>query len=253
VARSVERGRDRAAIRGLAVAGAALVAVALAGCTTTQHEAQRLQLDAARLRSAIVGTRVETQNRHVLPTSIKTVTTGHSVAFVVTVRNEDRKAVTDLPISVGYTSADGARVYLNNATDLEYFQAHLPAIEAGKSLTWVYTSVKTIPQGARVFALVGAKQAVPAKLTEPDLRIRLDYGYTSGSHSVTVHLDNPTSVPQYQLQLYAYAPEGSGYVAAGNTTVADLGAGSKQKVTFSLVGTASSGNLHVHAIPTILQ
>jgi hypothetical protein len=237
----------------LPVAGAALVAIALAGCTTTQHEAQRLQLDAARLRAAIAGTRVEAQNKRVRPTSIRTVTADGSVAFVVTVRNDDRRAVTDLPISVGYTAANGSRVYLNDATGLKYFQAHLPAIAGGKSLTWVYTSARRIPQGARLFALIGAKPAAPALLTETDVRIQLHYGYASGSHSVTVQLENPTSVPQYQLQLYAYASDGSGYVAAGNTTVADLGAGSRQKVKLSLVGAANDRNLRVRAVPTILQ
>jgi hypothetical protein len=109
-----------------------------------------------------------------------------------------------------------------------------------------------MPIGVRPFALIGAKPAVSARLTETDVRIHLDYGYASGSHTVTVHLDNPTSVPQYQLQLYAYASAGSGYGAAGNTTVEDLGAGSKQKVTLALVGTAGR-NLRVQAIPTILQ
>ncbi len=70
---------------------------------------------------------------------------------------------------------------------------------------------------------------------------------------MTVHLDNPTSVPQYQLQVYAYGLQGGRYVAAGNTTVADLGAGSKQRVKLPLVGAAPSANLHVEAIPTILQ
>jgi hypothetical protein len=253
VAPSVDSGRNRVAIRGLAGAGTALAAVALAGCTTTQHEAQRLQLDAARLRSALAGTRVKTQNARVRPTSIKTVKAGDLVAFVVTVRNAGRRAVTDLPISVGYASSSGSRVYLNSGTDLKYFQAHLPAIRPGKSLTWVYTTTKRIPVGAQLFALVGAKQAVPAKLTETDVRIQLNYGYSPGSHTVTVRLDNPTSVPQYQLQLYAYAPDARGYAAAGNTTVEDLGAGSKQKVKLSLVGAAGVGKLEVRAIPTILQ
>ncbi len=85
------------------------------------------------------------------------------------------------------------------------------------------------------------------------MRIGLDVGYVTGSRSVTVHLDNPSSVPQYQLQVYAYARQGSRYVAAGNTTVANLGAGSKRRVKLPLVGVVSSANLHVEAIPTILQ
>jgi hypothetical protein len=70
--------------------------------------------------------------------------------------------------------------------------------------------------------------------------------------SLTVHLDNTTSVPQYQLQLYAYAKRGRRYVGAANTTIMNLGAGSERSVRLGLVGD-SSDQLHVQAIPTILQ
>jgi hypothetical protein len=101
--------------------------------------------------------------------------------------------------------------------------------------------------------MVGSRPTPPALLTETNVRIHLDVGHVTASNSVTVHLDNPSSAPQYQLQVYAYARQGSRYVAAGNLTVADLGAGSRQRVKVPLVGVVSSANLHVEAIPTILQ
>jgi hypothetical protein len=249
VARSASR------LRCVAVAtGALALAVPLAGCTTTQHEAQRVQLDSARLRAALESTRVTVANATVAPMSVATVTAGGRTAFVVVVRNGGHKAVSDLPISVGYERADGTRAYLNASMNLNYFQAHLPAIAAGRSLTWVYTvSSRALPHGARLFATVGTKPTPLARLTEMNVRIGLDVGDVTATNSVTVRLDNPSSVPQYQFQVYAYAREGSRYVAAGNTTVADLGAGSKQRVKLPLVGVVSSANLHVEAIPTILQ
>jgi hypothetical protein len=231
----------------------ALLAVPLAGCTTTQHEAQRVRLDSARLRAALAGTHVEVSGSLVRPTEIATVSNGRQTAFIVTVRDDARRAVSDLPISVGYRTPAGPSVYLNSGTDLRYFQAHLPVVEPGRTLTWVYTTARALPRGAEPFALVGERQSPPALLTETNVRIVLDYGYRLGSGSVTVHLDNPTSVPQYQLQVYAYARVGGRYVSAGNMTVADLGAGSKQTVTLPLIGKASKGALQVTAIPTILQ
>jgi hypothetical protein len=249
VARSVSR------LRCIAIAtGALALVVPLAGCTTTQHEAQRVQLDSARLRAALKSTRVMVANATVAPTSVAAVSAGGRTAFVVTVRNGGRKAVSDLPISVGYKRADGARTYLNASADLSYFQAHLPVIGAGRSLTWVYTvSSHALRPRARLFAIVGTRPSPPALLTETNVRIGLDVGYVTGARSVTVRLDNPSSVPQYQLQVYAYARHGQRYAAAGNLTVADLGAGSKQRVKLTLVGVVPSANLHVVAIPTILQ
>jgi hypothetical protein len=242
-------------LRCVAVAtGALALAVPLAGCTTTQHEAQRVQLDSARLRAALKSTRVTAANATVTPTSVATVTSGGKTAFVITVRNGGHKAVSDLPISVGYEGADGIRAFLNAAVNLNYFQAHLPIIAAGGSLTWVYTvSSHALPSRARLFAIVGRRPTPPALLTETNIRIQLDVGHVTATNSVTVHLDNPSSAPQYQLQVYAYARHGSRYVAAGNLTVADLGAGSRQRVKVPLVGVVPSANLHVEAIPTILQ
>jgi hypothetical protein len=230
------------------------VTLPLAGCTTTQHEAQRVQLESARQRASLEATRVRGGNATVAPTSVATVSAGGRTAFVVTVRNAGNRWVTDLPISVGYQRADGARAYLNASANLNYFQAHLPAIAAGRSLTWVYTVAHhPVPHGARPFAIVGTKPAAPARLTETNVRIELEVADVSGAGSVTVHLDNPSSVPQYQFQVYAYARHGSRYVAAGDLTVAELGPGSKQRVRVPIVGVVASANLHVEAIPTILQ
>lgn len=242
-------------LRGVAVVtGALVVALPLAGCTTTQHEAQRVRLDSARLRAALKATRVSVANRVVVPTAVATVSAGGRTAFVVTVHNMRDRWVTDLPISVGYRSADGARTYVNASANLNYFQAHLPAIAAGHALTWVYTVARrALPRGARPFAIVGTKPAAPARLTETNVRIEQEADYFTGARSVTVNLENPSSAPQFQLQVYAYARRGRRYAAAGNLTVADLGAGSRQRVRVPLVGAVSSADLRVEAIPTILQ
>jgi hypothetical protein len=239
--------------RGMVVLPVVLAAAALAGCTTTQHEAQRVRLDSARLRSALAGTRVRVQGKLVRPTTIEALRSQGHVAVVVTVRNTTRREVTDLPISVGYINSTGARVYLNAAAGLLYYDAHLPAIPAGSRLTWVFTTSAKVPAGARLFALVGASESVPALLTDPGIHLNVRVDRSARADSITVHLDNPTSVPQYQLQLYATAADDGRYVAAGNATVSDLGAGSAQSVTLSLVGPAQGAKLRVTAVPTILQ
>ena len=227
-------------------------ALVLTGCTTTQHEAQRERLDSARQRAALGTTRVFGANTVVRPTSVAQVRAGGRTALLVTIRNHGRRAVTDLPISVGYTTSHGISVFLNSAADLDYFQTHLPAIGAGGSMTWIYTTRRAIPGGARPFARVGLRRSAPALLTDTNVTIPLRYRYLPASHALTVHLSNPTSVPQYQLQVYAYARRGGRYVGAASATVTNLGAGSSRSVRLGLVG--SLGNqMHVQAIPTILQ
>lgn len=238
-------------------AKAALIALALAvplaGCTTTQHKAQRVQLDSARQRAALESTRVTSSNPTVTPTLIQAVRGANGTAIVVSVHNGGDKPVTDLPISVGYQTAAGAKVYLNAAPNIQYFQAHLPAIAAKRSLIWVYSTAKGLPADVHPFAAVGLRQSAPALLTDTDVRIAVRFGHIVGSDAVTVHLDNTSSVPQYQLQVYAYANRSGRYVVAGNTTVPELDGGSRQTVRVKLVSAAASANLRVVAIPTILQ
>jgi hypothetical protein len=227
-------------------------ALALAGCTTTQHAAQRERLDSARQRAALEPTKVTLENTAVTATGVSEVRVAGRTAFVVTIHNGLNRAVTDLPISVGYTTANGTSVYLNSGADLDYFQAHLPAISAGGRLTWVYTASRALPAGAHTFARIGSRRAAPARLTETNVSIKVSYRYSASTGSLIVHLENPTSVPQYQLQLYAYARRGQRYVGAANRTVMTLGAGSARNIKLGLVGVAGD-ELHVQAVPTILQ
>jgi hypothetical protein len=228
----------------------------LAGCTTTQHEAQRMQLDSARGRAAVLATKVTSANP-LVDASVTGSVTGTvagrlETALIVSVHNAGRRAGTDLPISVGYTLAGKPRVYLNAAAGLDYFEAHLPAIFSGQSRVWVYTADRALPRGARPFALVGRKASVPALLTEPNVRIAFKLRRASAG-TLRIGLQNSTSVPQYQLQVYAYAMRAGRYVAAGNATVVDLGAGSHQILRLPLVGSSQGATVQVEAIPTILQ
>jgi hypothetical protein len=250
---SARRGPRAASARIVCTVTALLVTAGLlAGCTTTQHEAQRMQVDSARERAAVLTTKVTSANPLVGASVSAAVAQGGKTALIVSVHNSGHKAVTDLPISVGYSLPGRRRVYLNAGAGLYYFQAHLPAIFAGQSRVWVYTANRALPDGARLFADVGSKPSVPALLTESNVRIGLKLDGSTGT-KLQIGLENSTSVPQYQLQLYAYAKRGGRYVAAANHTVTDLGAGSHQNLTLKLVGAAQGATVQVEAIPTILQ
>jgi hypothetical protein len=231
---------------------ATAIALPLAGCTTTMHAAQRERLESARQRAALESTRVTVENPLVIATRLTAIGSRGTTAFVVTVRNNGNHAISDLPISVGYKVAGDASVYLNAGTNMSYFDAHLPAIRAGRELTWVYTARRRLPAGAQTFARVGLKPSAPALLTQMGVHIGLVYGTSLSGRSLTIKLRNGSGVPQYDLQVYAYAQRAGDPVAAGEATVADLGTGATDRLRLSLVGTPT-GQLHVDAVPTILQ
>ena len=223
----------------------------LAGCSTTMQEASRLQLNSARIRASQVVTRVSAQSRQVRLVHLGLLTVGNQTAFIATVRNGAKRAVSDLPISVGYRVAGRAPVYLNATNDLGYFQTHLPAVEPGGTLTWVLTAGRALPAGAHAFGLIGASPTADAHPTERLPRITART--TALASRLKVALHNLSGVPQYQLQVYAVARRAGGYVGAGATTVAHLGTGSTQTIELPVLGSLSRATVQVEALPTIFH
>lgn len=251
---------------GALVSLVALVAAgSLAGCSTTQQEAARLQLNAARIRAGEAGTRVTVPGRTVRVTRVALVAGGGQTAFVVEVRNPAPRAVSDLPISVGVRVAGRPAIYLNTQSGLEYFyfDAHLPAVPAKGTLTWVYIADRRLPAGATPFAVVGGEPSPPAAAGPgrlPVIRATVHVparppsaGPTSRTASLTVTLRNLSSVPQYQLPVYAVAQIAGRYVAAGNLTVVHLGSQSTKTLQLDLLGNLDDAPVQVEALPTIFQ
>jgi hypothetical protein len=236
-------------------------AAVLAGCSTTQQEAARLQLNAARIRASEQRTEVTAPGQAVQVTRVARVMNGGRTAFVVQVRNPGNRPVSDLPISVGVRPAGKRRIYVNlqSPAELSYFAAHLPLVAAGATLTWVYTTDRRLPAHARPFALVGGTPSNTAPRTNPLPVIRAGAASPAASASATaasplaVVLHNLSSVPQYQLQVYAVAERAGRYVAAGSFTVPHLGSNARSRLTLPILGHIGNARLQIEAAPTIFQ
>lgn len=246
--------------RRRALAAAATAAV-LAGCATTQQEAARLQLNAARIRASELPTEVKASGQTVDVTRVARVVTGDQTAFVVQVRNSGRQPVSDLPISVGVRVNGKRPIYLNRQSpaELSYFAAHLPLVAAGGTLTWVYTTDRRLPGHARPFALVGGTPSNPAPRSNPlpviraSAVVKVPPAPTGGASPLAVSLHNLSSVPQYQLQVYAVAEQAGRFVAAGSFTVPHLGSNSSSTVRLPILGHIGHARLQIEAPPTIFQ
>jgi hypothetical protein len=231
-----------------------VLAGGLTGCATTMQEAARLQLNSARIRTSEVATHVRSAGGAVQVVHVARVTGGGRTAFIVEIRNPGRRAIADLPISVGVHATHGRRIDVNALSSAEdsYFDAHLPGIPAGGSLTWVYTTQRRLPRGARPFALVGTRPDPPVAAMG-DVPVIRAHAQGTGGSVLEVRLRNLSSVPQYQLQVYAVARSGGRYLAAGSLTVPHLGSQSVRTVKVPVVGTPGTSALTVQALPTILN
>jgi hypothetical protein len=236
------------------------LALLICGCTTTQTTAARLQLNNTRLRAVSLPVRVKAGRTSASVTvSARTVlsTRGHFTA-VVTLENHSNAAVSDLPLSVGYREGTKT-VYLNGAAGLNYFDNHIPSIAAHGSLTWVDTgSAAKLPRGARTFARVGATPtSVLGQFTPPTISVTPVTAAAAAKKAttLTVHLTNRSSIPQYQLPVYAVVTEGSHILAARDTSITDLAGGAKAvvRIVIPASGAGLQSSVRVEAPATIFK
>jgi hypothetical protein len=237
---------------GLVRAAPAIFALgALAGCSTTQQEATRLQLNSARIRASQFGLHVGRHNPDIRVAAVGLLKGRDGTAVVVRMRNLADRVLTDLPVSVGLIAAHGVKRYLNAKAGIDYFDSHVSAIGPDAELTWVFTSRAEVPEHARPFAYVGT--AVPGFSTATGLpQITVQPEPRSGSPNVVrLTVRNDSAVPQYQLQVYATISGRRGYVAAGTATVAHLGTGASASLQVRLLGSSTKATPALQAPPTI--
>lgn len=233
-------------------AAMAIVSIGLlAGCGTTQQEARRLQLNAARIRATEQPVRVTRADPAVKVEDVQLVRGRSGAALVVRLRSVARHTLTDLPISVGLRPPHGRREYLNSTTGGDYFDAHVASIGAGASLTWVFATHRRLPPRARAFATVGhPSPGFSTASTLPRIAVSaLPRSASADSLELSVH--NATSVPQYQLQVYAAVRGAHGYLSAGKGEIAHLGSGASTDLHVKLLGRPTAEAPAVQATPTI--
>ena len=224
---------------------------ALAGCSTTQQEATRLQLNSARIRASQYAVRVRRRNPDIRVLAVNVLGSGDRAAVVVRLRNLADRVLTDLPVTVGVTAPHGVTRYLNARAGIDYFDTHLSAIGPRAQLNWVFTTHATVPAHGRPFAYVGlptpgfsSAQALPV------IRAQLDLPADKG-RILRMTVRNESRVPQYQLQVYATISDRRGYLAAGRATVAHLGTGASTSVQMTLLGSETKAAPALQAPPTI--
>jgi hypothetical protein len=234
------------------IGAAAVAAVTLTGCVSTQTTAARVRVNSARVRASQDATKVTHAGTAVRVTGVSVVDSANRARFVVTVRNPQATFVSDLPISIGYRTAAGKRVYLNAGTTATYFAAHLAAIGGHDTLSWVSDATRSLPRGAHPFALVGGHRSVrPAHSS--GLPVITATTSSAGAASLKVSVHNTSGIPQYSLPVYAVMRRDGRPVAASQTSVTDLSGGATRTLHLRLLGTAAHARAVAQAPATILQ
>jgi len=233
---------------------ALLALFAFAGCDSTQSKNARAELQAKRELASRKLPGVTRGNPSVRVERVALVRGREkgTAAIVVDLRGTAAKPQTDVPIAVGVRGRDGRARLVNAKRHLEWFQTHVPAIPARGTVTWVFKGARGIEAGDRPFAKVGrpTRPALSAASSLPRIDASAE---RTGRTTARVVVENSSDVPQYGLQVYAFAKRGGRYVAAGKTQVEHLGTGQRATVSVPLTGAARKRPLRVEAIPTIFD
>jgi hypothetical protein len=238
---------------GLA-AGSVAAGVALSGCQTTQEAAARIHVRSARELASREKLDLGKPSQTVEVADVTLLESDGRQAVAVELRNTGSEPAHDLPLAVGVRDSNGDRVYLNREHG-PYFQSHIPALGAGERATWVYTD-KDLVQGAHdAFAEVGAdpSAAVDRPPSLPALDLSAVQPTAGNPDRIRFDVSNPTELPQYDLDTYAWATKAGQVVAAGRASAGDLEPDETEPVSLSLVGAPKGAELHVSAPPTIFE
>lgn len=242
-------------VKAMAVVAAFAVTV-LSGCDSTQQKNARAELKAKRELGSRELPATALRNPHVRVERVALVRgKAGSGAIVVKLRGTASKPLTDVPIAVGIRGNGQSRL-VNAKRHLNWFQTHVPAIPAGGTVTWVYKGVRGVKAGDRAFAKVGLPQrpVLSSASSLPQIDAApVPAGDAKRNAKRRVSVENVSDVPQYELQVYAFAQLGGRYVAAGKTEIEHLGTGQKVTVAVPLTGSARKRPLRVEAIPTMFE
>jgi hypothetical protein len=111
--------------------------------------------------------------------------------------------------------------------------------------------------GARPFAKVGVAGSPPSTtvnvLAQIDASATRLRGGTRGHRALRIGISNLSSVPQYELQVYAVATRGSRVLAAGRGALAHLGTRARAEIDLVLTGNPDGARVAVGALPTIFK
>jgi len=226
----------------------------LTGCVqTTEQKSARAKLAADRLLAGQQPLRVTDPDPDVSVLRVTAVGTGGRTAIVVTLRNRSRRVLSDLPILIGETTPTGGTTYLDDQPALAYFQTHVGAVGAGRTVIWVSTSARPPKPGGRLFARVGSPavtdQAGAASL--PLLTMSVAGLPSHGAVLVTV--TNHSSVTQSGLVVYASATSAGVLSAGGRASLSELDGDAHSTVRIDLIGRPAGGAVSAQAPPVNLR
>jgi hypothetical protein len=230
------------------------LAVALAGCESTQSKSERLARAGAGAIGTQRGTLVSRQSKDVKVLSTDVLRDENGAAVVVSMRNVGPKALAQVPVSIDVRGRRaGKSLFRNDQPGLEPTLAHVPLIRPREEFTWVNDQVAATGRPRAVRAKAGDARVVRAGIPKVTVtRPRLEQDPVSGMAAVGFAA-NRSRVDQRKLVVFAVARRAGRVVAAGRAQINRLKAGKRARYTIFFIGNPRGARISLEAPPTTLQ
>jgi hypothetical protein len=214
----------------------ALLALALAGCESTQERSAKLKAQAKHLALTTTGLQITHTSTQVAVLGAVALEGSEGAAVAVTLRNRSSRVLHDVPIAVTVTDASGRAVYQNNAAGLEAALTAVPSIAARATITWVDDQVPKTGAGAHASARVGEAPASGGSLPALSVSgVQATEDPTNGN-GARATLTNRSTVAQHGLVVFALARRAGRIVAAGRAVLPEVPAGGQAPVQVYFTG-----------------
>jgi hypothetical protein len=237
------------------------LALALAGCESSQEKNAKLEKAAKPLEAAALAKSAAAERaRRITHASTKVAVTGvtllHSsegLATVVTLHNKGASALREVPIKVTVSDAHHRRLYTNATPGQAVLLVSAAYIPAHGTLQWIDDQIPPEAGATSATALVGEAPAASAHapiLAVQGAHMTEDPSSGPGAEGQVV---NHSAVSQHELVVYAVAERGSKIVAAGRAVVPEAAASTSTRFQLFFIGEPQGAHLVIAAPPSTLH
>jgi hypothetical protein len=238
--------------RGAALAAAALLAISVAGCETTQEQSAKIGRELGK-QSAIAGqTSLGHASAAVRVKQKILLSSGGSTAVALQLTNTSAQAQVAFPVLINVAGTTGKSVYRNNTKGIDASLQQLALLAPHATAWWVDNEVlATAPKS--VTAQVGdSTTSAPAAIPQIATSKVSASGSFPGPH-VSATVTNRSKVAQSELAVYAVVIDGSKVLGAGRAVVGTLAAGASAAVIIPVIGAIDGRTIALTASPTTLH
>ena len=224
---------------------AALAALLLSACETTQEKSARLEkLALAKKASAPLGAeglKITKPSKEIQVAVAVAVHSSEGAAVAVKLRNRSAKGQVEVPVLITLTDAKGATLYSNSAPGIATSLVAAAYVPAHGTAVWVDDQIQAGGTPKRVLTEVGEGKPVTGGVPRVEVSGWHLEQEPGGVELVAGDVANRSKVAQREVVVTALAERGGRTVAAGRSVVPELPPGGTGRFHIFLVGAPASG------------